>query len=152
MTARLHNDMADLVKKKLAQIDGLLSELGRLLALPFEVWNGAMDSVRATERNFELLVETASDICNELILAEHLDIPDTYKGSFARLGRAKIIGSGTAELLAESAQVRNVLVHEYDFEEDYKKFYESTKRILPAYRDFVEAIRQYLIAHPTEEE
>ena len=144
--------MADLVKKKLAQIDGLLSELGRLLTLPFEAWNGAMDSVRATERNFELLVETASDISNELILAEHLDIPDTYKGSFLHLGRAKIVKNDTAELLAESAQIRNVLVHEYDFEEDYKKFYESAKHVLSAYRDFVEAVRQYLIAHPTEEE
>ena len=39
---------------------------------------------------------------------------------------------------------RNILVHEYDVEEDCKQFYESAKQILPAYREYVKAIHQCL--------
>jgi len=39
----------------------------------------------------------------------------------------------------------NILVHEYDFEEDYQKFYDSAKKFLPAYREYLVAIQKCIV-------
>lgn len=46
--------------------------------------------------------------------------------------------------LAESAKVRNILVHEYDFEEDYEKFYHAARSHISAYRQYIEIIYHYI--------
>jgi uncharacterized protein YutE (UPF0331/DUF86 family) len=57
-----------------------------------------------------------------------------------------VISKKLGDMLIEGARIRNILVHEYDFEEDYEKFYESVKRLLPAYREYVAVIHKYIIS------
>jgi hypothetical protein len=50
-------------------------------------------------------------------------IPDTYSKSFYSLGVKKVISLRLSNVLVLSVKLRNVIVHEYDLEEDPKKFF-----------------------------
>lgn len=134
----------ELIEKKLGQIQMLIEQLTGILATPFLEFHTDLLAVRAAERNFQLLADIASDINGQILLERDKQIPDTYRQSFLYLGRESIIPAGLAETLVESAKLRNILVHEYDFEEDYKKFYDSAKNFLPAYHEYLKAIQKYI--------
>ncbi len=133
----------EIIQKKLDQIRGLLTDLGRLLWLPFGDFAKNIDLIRSAERSFQLMVELASDINNEIALERNLPIPDTYRGSFVKLANAGVITMELAERLVEGARLRNVLVHEYSFDEDHRVFYESAKRILPAFQEYADAATRF---------
>lgn len=134
----------ELIEKKLGQIQALIEQLAGILARPFLEFHTDLLAVRAAERNFQLLADIACDINGQVLLERDKQIPDTYRQSFLYLGREGIIPAGLADTLVESAKLRNILVHEYDFEEDYQKFYDSAKNFLPAYREYLEAIHKYI--------
>ncbi len=122
----------------------LLDELDSLLEKPFDVFEEGFVTVRAAERNFQLIVDLASD-CNTHILTElGKRTPDSYRQSFTELEKANVLPKELAGILAESARLRNILVHEYDFEEDYKRFYDSAKKFSPAYREYMSVISAFL--------
>lgn len=130
----------ELILKKIEQLKELLVELGELLETPLEQFAVDLKTIRAAERNFELIVEVASDINTQLILDSGKKTPDTYKESFIALKREKILSDDLTSQLVTTAKLRNVLIHEYDFEEDYKLFYQEAKKALPAYKDYIRSV------------
>lgn len=142
----------EVIQKKLDQIRGLLADLERLLWLPFEEFAKNIDLIRSAERSFQLLIELASDINNEIALEKNLPIADTYKGSFMKLANAGVITAELAEQLIEGARLRNVLVHEYEFDEDHQVFYESAKRIVPGFREYADAAGRFAAGLKEKEE
>ncbi|CEP67375.1 Protein of unknown function DUF86 [Moorella glycerini] len=70
-------------------------------------------SRRDVERIIENLVNAALDIAKILIAGEDLEVPETYRQAFIRLGEAGIIDKELALALAEKARTRNILVHQY---------------------------------------
>ena len=122
----------------------LIDRLAGILARSFSEFCADLLAVGAAERNFQLLADIASDINGQILLERGKQISDTYRKSFLDLGREGILSTELAEILAQSAKLRNILVHEYDFEEDYQKFYESAKNFLPAYQEYLQAIQKYI--------
>ena len=45
-----------------------------------------------------------------------------------------------AEFMRDLTKVRNILVHEYDFEDGYEKFYHAAGAAIPAYREYGKTI------------
>lgn len=127
----------EIIQKKLDQIGVVIRELQRLLEKSKEEFLKDTVVIRAAERNFQLIVDTSSDILVRTLVDMGKGTPDTYRQSFLQAGKARIIPFPLARKLAESAELRNILVHEYDFEEDYEKFYVSAKSFLPVYRTFM---------------
>ena len=70
--------------------------------------------------------------------------PDTYRQSFTDLEREDVLDGDLARKLTQSAMIRNILVHEYDFEEDYEKFYGSAKALIPTYREYIKTIAVFI--------
>jgi uncharacterized protein YutE (UPF0331/DUF86 family) len=136
----------ELIFKKIEQIGELVTELERLLDIPFETFRRDLKHIRATERNFQLTVDLASDINTQLLLEQNRKTPDTYRQSFTDLETIGAINRDLAKKLALSASLRNILVHEYDFEEDYEKFYNSAKNFIPLYREYLKAVYKYIKA------
>ncbi len=134
----------ELILKKLEQIKELLSELERLLQASLEVFVKDLVAIRAAERNFQLAVDIASDINTQILLQRGEKTPDTYRESFMALEKAAILPRDLTRRLMESAKVRNILVHEYDFEEDYEKFYHAARECIPAYREYTKVIYDYV--------
>ncbi|MBI4119116.1 MAG: DUF86 domain-containing protein [Parcubacteria group bacterium] len=103
-----------------------------------------MVTLRAAERNFQLIVDLASDINTQILVEKGEKTPDTYRQSFSDLGRVGVLENDLAKKLVVSAQVRNILAHEYDFEEDYDKFYNAAKDLIPVYQEYAKRINLYL--------
>jgi len=135
---------SELIFKKLEQITQVLNELECLLRVPLEAFVRDLTAVRAAERNFQLAVDLASDINAQILMERGGKTPDTYRESFAGLEKEGILSGDLARRLMESAKVRNILVHEYDFEEDYEKFYHAAQASVPAYREYTKAIYDYI--------
>lgn len=134
----------ELILKKAEQLKELLAELTRLLETPVAQFCNDLKTIRAAERNFELIVEVASDINTQLLLDAGKKTPDSYKQSFTELKKEGILSAALAKQLVSSAKLRNILVHEYDFEEDCERFYHSAKAALPAYHEYIRAILAHL--------
>lgn len=134
----------EVVERKLYQIQKLLKELHPLLDVPEKEFLGSHVSVGSAERDFQLIVNLAIDINGIIIINAEIHIPDTYYQSFLQLGKMELVDDKTAALLAESAKLRNILVYEYNFEDDPQKFYRSAKQILPAYQTYVKAIFEFV--------
>ena len=133
----------DVLLKKIEKIKGLLDDLDQLLSKPFDVYRTDRIPLSAAQRYFELMVELASDINTSLILAKSGQTPDSYREAFSRMSNLGLEPSVVA-LLVEGARERNILIHEYDFDIDDEKFYDSAKRVVPAFRKYLKFINTYL--------
>ncbi len=133
----------EVLLKKLERIKILLADLERLLVKPIEAHLGDKTPILAAQRIFELIVELASDINTSLILDKTGKTPDSYREAFSELSKLET-NHGLVAPLIESAKLRNILIHEYDFEADDKRFYESAKNMIPAYREYLKFVHDYL--------
>jgi uncharacterized protein YutE (UPF0331/DUF86 family) len=130
----------ELILKKIEQLKALLKELKELLETPLPQFTNDFKTIRAAERNFELIVEIASDVNTHLLLEAGKKTPDTYAQSFLELAKEGALSNTLAAQLVATAKLRNILVHEYDFEEDNERFYHSARAALPAYEEYIKAI------------
>ncbi len=134
----------EIIFKKVDLAGQYLSELESLLATSMVDFIADSRTIRAAERNFQLVVDEAIDINTQILLELGLTTPDSYRQSFVRLGKAGVLPIALANDLSKSAELRNILVHEYDLEQDDEKFYQSAKKYAPQYREYFQALIKYL--------
>lgn len=134
----------DVYLKKLEQMLELLGELESLLARPYPEFESDKIVCRAAERNFQLLVNLAVDVNLYLVAERTGKTPDSYRQSFVELARIGVLERTLAETLGRSAQLRNILVHEYDFDVDVGMFYRSVREFLGPFRQYMQAIHRSL--------
>lgn len=131
----------EIIEKKSEQIHSFLKELKEWTDVNFEVFDKTITLIRSSERNLELLVELASQINSTIILQKQGKTPDTYKDSFQWLNKLGIIEERLCKKLIDSVKLRNGLVHEYEFELDNRKFYDSIKNdFIPAYGEYLKSV------------
>lgn len=141
----------ELILKKIEQLKALLTELARLLETPLPQFITDLKTIRAAERNFELMVEVASDINTQLLLDRGKKTPDTYKASFLELKKEGVLSPLLSKRLISTAKLRNILIHEYDFEEDYERFHHAATEAVPAYDEYLRVIQKIVIDNPGRE-
>src|SRR3989338_8669640 len=139
----------DIIQKKLEQMSLLLGELQELLGVPFIEFKSTFRNIRSAERNFKLIVELASDINTQIIADLGAQTPDTYKESFKRMASLKILKEELLPDFIKSSNLRNILIHEYDFDEDNFIFYTSAKGFIPLYEQYIDLIKRYLVSKTT---
>lgn len=133
----------EIILKKLEQIQELIGELESLLNRPFLDFQSNRTISRAAERDLQLIIDIASDINTHILIERGSHVPDTYKQSFSDLIKEGVLVPGLGEKLTLGARVRNILVHEYDLEEDLQKFYLAAKDLLPHFKEYVETLVAY---------
>jgi uncharacterized protein YutE (UPF0331/DUF86 family) len=134
----------DVYLKKLEQMAALVSELHSLLERPLDQFLADRIAARAAERDFQLLVNLAVDINLYLLAERSRSTPDSYRESFLALVPAGVLERSVAEPLARSARLRNVLVHDYDFDTDVELFHRSARGFLEPYRQYMRAVHRAL--------
>lgn len=136
----------DLILKKLEQMKSLLGELNELLDLPFSEFKDTFRNIRSAERNFQLIIELASDINTHIIAEVGAETPDSYRESFKRMAFLKILSEELLPDFIKSSNLRNILIHEYDFDEDNFIFYKSAKKFVPIYNQYINSIQTYILS------
>lgn len=134
----------EILFKKLEQILTLLRELGPLLNRSFADFTKDTLVVRSAERDFQLIVDIAIDVSSQIIIEKGGKAPDTYRQSFLELGRLGVLPAVLAQELAPTASLRNILIHEYDFEADYEKFFSAAKKSISLYEKYCRVVYEFL--------
>ena len=102
------------------------------------------------ERYVELIVGEALDINFHIIKEKKLFAPPKYRESFVILGDAGILTSDLARRIADSAGLRNLLVHHYD-EIDLDHFYLGLKPGIADYWRYAQEIFKYVETESSNE-
>ncbi len=136
--------LKNLIQKKLEQMSILLKELKELVLIPFPEFKSSFKNIRSAERNFQLIIELASDINAQIVTEMGAQTPDTYKESFKRMADLKILDEEALPEYIKSSNLRNILIHEYDFDEDNFIFYKSAKGFVQLYETYIRTIQGYL--------
>ncbi len=134
----------NILQKKLEQMSGLLKELHELLEMPFPEFKKEFRNVRSAERNFQLIIELASDVNAQIVTDLGAQTPDTYKESFKKMGELKILDEKSLPAFIKSSNLRNILTREYDFDEDNFIFYTSAKEFVPLYEEYIRSIQGHI--------
>ena len=135
----------EIIEKKSEQIHSLIRELREWTSADFETFDRTVTLIRSCERNLELLVELASDINAAIVLEKQGKTPDSYKDSFLWLKKLGLLNEQLCDKLIDSVKLRNGLIHEYEFELDNRKFYDSIKNdFIPAYAEYLQSVAKAL--------
>lgn len=104
---------------------------------------------RDVERWIENQINATVDIAKVILNAEDLPVPDTYREIVANLALLPAFNKETIEGLSHWIRLRNVISHEYlDVKWDsIKKFILGGHAL---YKDFLSAVRSYLIGKEKE--
>ena len=103
---------ADLVEKKLAQIETYVADLRRL-ARPEAIATDVREE-RFVEHTLQLAIQTALDVASHVVSDERLGEPQTNRELFELLVRRGHVPALLAAPLGNMAGFRNILVHGYD--------------------------------------
>lgn len=98
------------------------------------------------DRKLHLALETFLTL-GEMIIGEFgFQKPDAYADIPRILFENKVISLELKEKLTKLARFRNVLVHEYLYL-DHQKVYEHLQNAPPIIKDFIEAIKKFVLSH-----
>lgn len=117
----------NLITKKLALLDGYISELEPIVALSEEEILEDSLKLHTAERMFQLIVDEMIDINTHLIRVKILPSPDDIQGTFTVLGDAEILPKDFTAKVAPVVGLRNAIVHRYEHISS-KRFVHELKR------------------------
>lgn len=104
---------SDTVRSLLEAIERRVARLQRAADTPLEEYLANPDLQDIVERNFEVAIRACVELGLHLLADLVMALPDTNRGVFRELGRARIVDAKLARKLEELAGFRNVLAHEY---------------------------------------
>lgn len=133
------------IHRKIKLIQEDLSKLEPLTHLSFDTVAKDPMKYGAAERYLERIITRAIDVNRHLIaeLGNGSETTRTYEDSFLRLADLKIYPEKFAHVIAPSAGLRNVLVHEYD-EVDKRLVYKSVGMALSEYAKYCGYLLKFL--------
>jgi uncharacterized protein YutE (UPF0331/DUF86 family) len=99
--------------------------------------------IRAVERLFQLIVDTAVDINTHIISESDFKIPDDYQSTFIILAENKILPMDFALKIAPSVGLRNLVVHKYG-KVNIKRMVDDIKNEIGQYLDYLKHIQRFL--------
>ncbi len=117
----------NLIIKKLDLLDGYISELEPLVALPEEEILRDTLKFHTAERLFQLIVDEMIDVNTHLIRVKVLPPSDDLQSTFTVLGDAEILPKDFTIKISPVVGLRNAIVHRYEHV-DLKRFVHELKR------------------------
>ena len=101
------------ISNKLEKLSDYVQKLEELKQLNLAELRNKPIERAATERFFQMAIESVIDICSMIISHEDLDRPDEYRKTITLLADAGILDEKFAENFSQIAGFRNILVHQY---------------------------------------
>ena len=122
----------DVIRSKLIQLREVLSDLKPHISASREEQQAAHYEI---ERQIQLAVDSCIAIGRRLLVLKNLEVPETNREVFIKIGEAQIINKGFAKQLADTAGLRNLIVHEYG-KIDYDRLFDGLKLGYRTFLDF----------------
>ncbi len=127
------------ILSKLREIEAYLQEMEELRPSSFEDYQKSLQSRRAVEREFQILIESVIDTC--YMLTSELRIgPPADDEQMLDLLAAKL---PVVEKVKGMKGFRNILVHKYGLIDD-KKVYSFLEENMEDFAEFLQSVRDFL--------
>lgn len=131
-----------LVRDKLESCNRYLERLRPSVDAPFRTFSADPLLFSSAERQVQLLVDTAVDVNNHLLMEAGRPPARDYRSSFTELAPIGVLKSPLASALARTAGLRNLLVHGYDAV-DLRRLHRQLRPIMRDFKKYVAAVRRY---------
>lgn len=132
-----------IVLNKLDFMDNYLKTLEPFEFITLEEYLGNYNQQLVVERLLQLIIQVAIDINRHLLKVLKIEQPQQNYDTFIEVSRLGIIPPELAQILAESAELRNRLVHVYE-EIDHVKVHVAIAKGLQYYPIYQRQIANYL--------
>lgn len=129
--------------QKLDLIVAELHKLQEIARTPREEYLSDYTKYYTGERIIEKIVGAAIDINTHLLVANGEKVPDTYYDSFIVVSRLGLFSFEFAQKIAQSARMRNKIIHEYEAIQE-EQIYDSFDRAIEEYSKYVKYIEEFL--------
>ena len=133
----------ELVIRKLVKLKEYLEELRPLTQYTFSEYQQNNLVKRSSERILMLVVEVASDINSHFCVKLFKKPPTSYFDSFLMMGELKILDDAFAKRLAQSAGLRNRLIHEYEDIDD-ETVHSLLTEAINDYTKYIEIVKNFI--------
>lgn len=133
----------DLIKNKMADIQGYFEELQVILKEETENIVSDKLKLRSLERLFQLIVDTSLDINTHIISGSDIKVPDDYQSTFNILAENDVLPMDFALKIAPSVGLRNLVVHKYG-RVDLDKMVEDIKKGVDQYLEYLKYLDNFL--------
>jgi len=128
-----------LINRKITLINEDLKSLKTLSNLSLKIYLSKADYEALAERYLERIIGRMIDINYHILSEKENKIPTDFYSSFIELGRKKYLSPRLADIMANSAGLRNRLAHEYD-EIDAKKVFKAMGNCLKDVPKYLKSI------------
>lgn len=134
---------AAIICRKLGHLVAALEGLRPLSRLSLDEYRARFYERKAAERLLQEAIEAALDV-NARVIAELVaDVPEDSHLGFFKMAEVGVLAPDLSRSLAQSAGLRNRLVHEYDAIDDAKVL-AAIGTLLQLYPRYVQAVEAYL--------
>jgi len=133
----------ELIKDRIKRLRSYIEELRLFAHMPYKEYMGSFLHIRSAERILQLIVDTAVEINDHLLVESGQPAPPDYASSFINLVRIKLLTPEDAKSLSESTGLRNLLVHEYAVVEAQRVF-DTIPQAIDEYTRYCKAVLKFL--------
>jgi uncharacterized protein YutE (UPF0331/DUF86 family) len=134
---------SDRVISKIETIVSNIDKLKRFQFISLKEYLSNEDWMDLSHLYMQLIYQAAID-ANEHILKEGFQLTaKNYQDSFIKMGECKILTAELVEIIADSAKLRNVLVHQYD-KINYTILFGAISKTLSDYPIYIKQITNYI--------
>jgi len=141
----LSEEDKQILTQRLVFLDSELSDADKFQSLTALEYQQDRMKRRQTERWIENLMNAAIDISKTVMASQKRPIPSTYREILKGIDAIAGFPAGTGKQLAEWAELRNILAHEY-LDLRWKRVDDFIKRSEPYFRKLTEAARNNFLS------
>jgi uncharacterized protein YutE (UPF0331/DUF86 family) len=134
---------SDRVISKIETIVSNIDKLKRFQFISLTEYLSNEDWMDLSHLYMQLIFQAAID-ANEHILKESFQVTaKSYQDTFIQMGEYKVLTAELVDMIADSAKLRNVLVHQYD-KINYTILFGAIGRTLAEYPIYIDQITNYI--------
>ena len=133
----------EMIRGRIKRLTSYIEELRPFAHMPYKEYMGSYLYIRTAERILQLMVDTAVEINDHLLVESGLPAPEDYNASFINLVRIKLLAPDAAKSIAQSTGLRNLLVHEYAVV-DAQRVFEAIPQAIREYTGYCKSVLKFL--------
>ncbi len=130
----------NIINKRLIFLDSELKDAGRFRLLKQQEYESDNTKRREVERWIENLINAAIDISKTILASQKRPVPSTYREVLRTIGVLENFSKEVGEELANWAELRNILAHEY-LDIRWKRIEDFIKRSEPYLKKLIESVK-----------
>ena len=136
--------MSDILKDKIKEIEGYLSELEEIIPQNLERYLQNFEKRAACEHYFEKITEAIIDLVFIFINERRIEMPEDDESALEILVKEKVISLDLGRKLQEARRMRNIIAHKYGNVNHELIFNAISEELIKDVREFLKNIRKNL--------